>query len=156
MLDGDAGARTTEDCPLETRLRVLVVEDDEGVRNSLGLFLNLEGHDVAGVATVSEAITQIKVQQPDVLITDYRLGDETGFDVIRAVRDTAQSMIPVIIITGDVSGSVDKGANFRKCSVVHKPFSPDQMSNLVKAMGYSDAAVVHGPAGENFRTPAPR
>ncbi len=68
------------------RLRVLVVEDNEGARTGLSLLLELEGHEVAAARGLSDGLDRIRSLRPNVLITDLALADGDGFDLARELR----------------------------------------------------------------------
>ena len=70
-------------------IRLLFVEDEEGIRLTLGTLLKKNGFDVAAVSTVGDALTQVNCVRYDVLLCDLNIekpGD--GFAVIGAMRYT--------------------------------------------------------------------
>ena len=65
-------------------LRCFLVDDNDAFLNAASAGLQREGAIVAGVAsTIAEALRQIEVLRPDVILIDIRLGDEDGFDLAR-------------------------------------------------------------------------
>jgi len=91
-----------------TRRQILVVDDEPEVTYATRMLLEIEGFDVLTAASQEEAIESINElgRVPDLLIIDYHLRQETGLDVIHAVRDQMQTIIPAILVSGDTSDRV--------------------------------------------------
>jgi CheY-like chemotaxis protein len=68
--------------------RVLIVDDDEGMRRSLTRLLRLWGHQVAVAASGHDAISLAGTFQPEFAIVDVSLHDMTGLDLARRLRQT--------------------------------------------------------------------
>jgi len=78
---------------------ILVVDDEESIRYTFENFLGAEGYRVYTVKDYDGALQSIKQTAPDVIFADIILGDGTGIDVLREVRQR-NLRSPVIIITG--------------------------------------------------------
>jgi PAS domain S-box-containing protein len=91
-----------------TRRQILVVDDEPEVTYATRMLLEIEGFDVLTAASQEEAIECISDlgRVPDLLIIDYHLRNETGLDVIHAVRDQMHTIIPAILVSGDTSDRV--------------------------------------------------
>jgi two-component system OmpR family response regulator len=83
------------------RRRVLFVEDEPALRFSYERFFR-NRYDLAFAATGAEAIEQLRLARPDVLILDMRLPDTDGVDLLRRVREERPE-IPVLVTTAYVS-----------------------------------------------------
>ena len=66
-------------------MRVLVVDDHPEALEAICELLEAHGHDVAAVADGRAALKQCSLRTPDLVLVDVRLGDESGFDVARAL-----------------------------------------------------------------------
>ncbi|HEY4571140.1 MAG TPA: response regulator, partial [Kribbella sp.] len=77
--------------------RVLLIEDDDAIRVSLGKSLTAAGHVVSAVAAGAEGISAVARERPEVLLLDLGLPDLDGRDVLAMVR--AVSDVPVIVAT---------------------------------------------------------
>jgi two-component system CheB/CheR fusion protein len=109
--------------------RILLVDDEPAVVDATRMVLELEGFDVLTAASGGEAVTRITEmgEAPDLLITDYHLRDqETGLNVIDAVRGQLRSSIPVIVISGDTSDRVVI-AGLEDTTVLTKPVDVDEL-----------------------------
>jgi two-component system, NtrC family, response regulator HydG len=80
--------------------RILVIDDEESIRFTLARFLKTEGHSVATAGSREEALAQINEANFDVVFADIILGDGTGIDILREIKERGLSC-PVIMITGD-------------------------------------------------------
>ena len=66
--------------------RLLVVEDDAGVRTTIVTFLELEGYAVDAVSSTREALARLEAQPYPIVISDIYLDERTGLDVLDAAR----------------------------------------------------------------------
>lgn len=82
------------------RPRVLVAEDDSGLRDVLTTLLVDSGYDVLAAATGREAIAHLQEAPADIVLTDIVMPDANGVDVLRAVRERHLDT-PVILMTGN-------------------------------------------------------
>ncbi|HKQ74714.1 MAG TPA: chemotaxis protein CheB [Blastocatellia bacterium] len=104
-------------------LRVLVVDDQEDVRELLRLALTLRGAEVRVGATAREALDILDKWQPDVLVSDIGMPDEDGYGLIRQVRALPAErggQIPAVALTGYAS---DKDAA-RVIEAGYQTFAP--------------------------------
>src|ERR1051326_6497064 len=87
-------------------LRILVVDDDKGTREMLGVILEQAGGHVVPVGSVAEALESYKGSPPDVIVCDIGMPDYNGYALIALVRahDTALGRTtPVIALTSFTS-----------------------------------------------------
>lgn len=81
---------------------VLVVDDEESVATTIEAILRLDGHDVVAVTSGTEAIHLLNERQFDVVLTDLRLTDVDGIDVLKEVQRTSPETA-AIMLTGYAS-----------------------------------------------------
>ena len=81
---------------------VLVVDDEESVATTIEAILKMDGHDVTAVTTGVEAIRLLNERQFDVVLTDLRLGDMDGVEILREVQRTSPESA-AIMLTGYAS-----------------------------------------------------
>jgi two-component system, NtrC family, response regulator HydG len=79
--------------------RILVVDDEESIRFTFERFLKAEGYDVSTAKEYDEALREISWLEYDLVFTDIVLGEKTGIDILRAVREE-NPRCPVVMITG--------------------------------------------------------
>jgi CheY-like chemotaxis protein len=100
---------------------ILVVEDDDTMRELLRLHLTTAGYAVRVAANGIEAGHAVLGITPDLIITDVRMPHMSGFELVEALRqDPAMREIPVIFLTieGD---SYDRGASLGALEYLNKP-----------------------------------
>ncbi|NEK59016.1 response regulator transcription factor [Geodermatophilus sabuli] len=114
-------------------LRLLVVEDDDPIRTALRWALEDEGYDVAEAASGEEALAQVAVATPDLMVVDLMLGSMDGFAVIREVR--RDHALPIIVVsaradTHDIVAALEAGAD----DYVTKPFEVKEITARLRAL----------------------
>jgi two-component system response regulator HydG len=113
------------------RCRILLVEDDPDMLDLVREHLEQEGHAVVSLGRGVDAIARLRAEDFDLVLTDLRLPDVDGMEVLRTSRD-AQREVPVILITafGTIETAIQairQGAY----DFVTKPFALDEISLLV-------------------------
>jgi PAS domain S-box-containing protein len=120
--------------------RLLLLEDNDSVRQATELFLSLEGFEVHSAANVSQAETLLKDLRPgDILISDYHLdGKLTGLDVLLNLRMQAHSDVPGILMSGDLQSMlrVVKTA-VPRCRFLSKPVDSKTLLSAIAELGAS-------------------
>ena len=83
-------------------IRLLLVDDDDVDREKFRRLLRRSGlvTEVEEVASGREAIARLKERKFDCVVVDYRLGDTTGTDLVRSVKEACSTPVPVIMVTG--------------------------------------------------------
>ncbi len=111
--------------------KVLIVDDDELLNNSLNAVLTRSGYDVASVLKGEEAIQQIMEFQPDIVLLDLYLGSTTGLDILQKLRGE-KNETPVILITAfsDVNSAV-RAIKLGAEDFVLKPLDLEQLEILI-------------------------
>jgi DNA-binding NtrC family response regulator len=110
-----------------SRGRVLVVEDEAYVRDSLVEILRARGFDASAAASVNDAIELLGRAPVDVVLSDLRMPGESGLDLVRRMQTTSPD-VPVLILTGH--GTVASAVECLKAGArnyVLKPVEPDAL-----------------------------
>jgi DNA-binding response OmpR family regulator len=113
--------------------RVLVVEDDEGIREMLKYNLVTAGFSVQEASDGAAGLRTARTSRPDLILLDLMLPGMSGFDFCRALRKT--SRVPVIMITAK-DAEVDKivGLELGADDYITKPFSIREVLARVNAV----------------------
>lgn len=106
-------------------MNCLLVDDEPGIREGLAALLRRRGHEVSTAASVGAALAQLREQQFDVVITDWRLPDGIAEPVVAAAR------CPVIAASGHPE-EVTRHANLAQ--VLTKPVGPTQLLECMAAV----------------------
>ncbi len=116
--------------------RILLVDDDLGVRNATAMLLKVEGYQVTAAASVTEATEKAReTPEFDLLITDYHLREgETGVQVIDSVRATAGEGLKAILVTGDTSSMIRELKPDARTRFASKPINADELLALIQTL----------------------
>jgi len=116
---------------LDSKARILVVDDEVEIRRLLRVALSAQGYFVIEAKNGREGINKTALEHPDIMILDMGLPDIEGLDVIRSVREW--SPIPIIILSvrereKDKIAALDSGAS----DYVVKPFNMGELMARVR------------------------
>ncbi len=118
--------------------RILIVDDEKKIRHILSIMLKLKGYHVQEAENGKQALMRLEKESFDVIITDLRMPEMDGFQLLEQVK-SSDSPIPVIVITAyaTIESAVEamkKGA----VDYITKPFEEEQIILAVeKAIGLS-------------------
>ena len=114
--------------------RILIVEDEPGIADTLQYALRTEGFEPAWVATGEAALAQVQMQLPALVILDVGLPDSSGFEVFKRLRAISAD-VPVIFLTAR-SDEIDRvvGLELGADDYVPKPFSPRELVARVRSI----------------------
>ncbi|BCG00763.1 two-component system sensor histidine kinase/response regulator [Paraburkholderia sp. PGU19] len=135
-------ARTTLEAAirrLETRLqqrmkRVLVIEDDAAMRESIRALLQSDTTEIVAVATLAGALEQLSTTLFDCVVTDLALPDGTGYDLLEQLAaDVTHQAMPVIVYTGRMlSGDEEhRLRRYSKSIIIKGAKSPERLLDEV-------------------------
>ena len=116
----------------EKQVKILVVDDDQGVCDSLSMILAKKGYDVDARSSGRDALKLLKKSSFDVLLTDLKLPEMNGIELLQAARKI-DSDLGVIIMTGfgEIASyleAMDLGA----AEYLNKPIKSDELDVIVK------------------------
>ena len=127
----------------KTRLlnaRLLVVDDDEIVREGMLHLLRDWGCECEAAESIEEALTMARLNPPDVVISDYRLREQrTGVEAIAALRALLGAELPALLITGDTAPERLREAQASGVPLLHKPVSPGKLYRKLVELQQEDA-----------------
>ncbi len=129
--------------------KILIVEDEEAIRDMLGYALMKEGFNCIEAADVDQARTKIESNRPNLILLDWMLPGMSGIDYARRLRSVPETRdIPIIMLTAkgeetDKVKALDTGAD----DYITKPFSTKELIARVKAVlrrysGADDSGVI--------------
>jgi putative two-component system response regulator len=116
--------------------RILVIDDEPGVRRLLRRLLETAGYGVTESGSAENGLHEIRTDPPDLVFLDVQLPDRSGHEVLEAVRaDPATRLLPVIMLTG-VATSPEKIRAHREgvTDFMAKPFSPEELLPRVRSL----------------------
>lgn len=113
-------------------VNVLVIDNEETIRNSMSALLSTWGCHVVTANDTAEALEQSQVMRPDIVLADYHLDDgETGLKSISTLRRHHQQRLPAIVITADRTDHVRRDITALGAARVNKPVRPAKLRALM-------------------------
>ena len=116
--------------------RVLLIEDEPNIIEAIRFILSRDGLQVDTHANGADAVEAVRARAPDVLILDVMLPGRSGYDILRDLRENAETReLPVLMLTArgqskDRDLAERSGAN----RFMSKPFSNAEMLDAVRAL----------------------
>lgn len=111
--------------------RILVVDDERSIAGALEIILRESGYEVLTANSVFEATTILSDRDFDLVITDYRLSDGTGIDLITHIKsETSETEVILMTAYGSLEITIEaikRGAYY----YLEKPYTPDRLLTLV-------------------------
>ncbi len=112
---------------------ILVVDDDNGLRELIRINLEHEGYNVIQAANGLQCVTAVREQRPDMVILDVMMPEMDGLEACGKVREFSQ--VPILMLTAkvqseDVITGLDRGAD----DYLIKPFNMDELSARIRAL----------------------
>ncbi len=118
------------------QIRILVVDDDSSLRNMMSIVLKKEGFDVTCVENARVALTTLKDESFELIISDIKMPDISGIDLLRKVKSLNPEM-PVVMITA--YGSTHDAVEAMKLGAenyITKPFNLDELKIIIDKILY--------------------
>jgi DNA-binding NtrC family response regulator len=112
--------------------RLLIVEDDAGVRTTIVNFLELEGYTVDAASSTDEALERLKQQAYPIVISDIYIDARTGLDVLEAARLKDPSCSVILMTARGTMETVMAATRGGAFDYIAKPFDLDRMLETVK------------------------
>lgn len=114
--------------------RIVVVDDQEYLRDVQVMLLTEAGYCATGVATASEALERLPEMRPDLILLDMSMPGMDGRQFLRRLRASERwASVPVIIATGFATDEVQPGAH-APVDVLAKPFSDAALLERVRRL----------------------
>ena len=119
----------------EERVRIVVAEDEDAIRENLARMLRIEGFDVAAAANGKEALALVREHLPALILSDVMMPVLDGHGLLQAVRDDPlTSSTPFVFLTARADRSdLRTGMNLGADDYLVKPFQRDELLAAVRA-----------------------
>ncbi|MBU4610207.1 response regulator [Achromobacter sp. GG226] len=114
--------------------RILVIEDDDTLRENIGLLLSTDGVEIRGVGTVADAIAELTTGRYDCVVMDLVLPDGTGYDLLELMSEQGRNTMPPVIVYTGRSLSAEDERRLRRYSrsiIIKGARSPERLLDEV-------------------------
>jgi len=117
-------------------MRIVLIDDDEWIRDSLSLFFEGEGCNLLAFETAEEAIETLQEQQYDIIIADYRLPGMDGLDFLNRIQETHPRAMKILITAYKDDIVVSEARPLRVHDFIEKSFTTktieESLSRLIE------------------------
>ncbi len=111
---------------------ILLVEDDDSVRQTVSMFLDLEGYAVDAVASTREAFEKLAAQSYRVVVSDIYIDDRTGLDILGAARAADPDCAVILMSARGSMETVMAATRGGAFDYLAKPFEMDDLLDIVR------------------------
>jgi serine/threonine-protein kinase PpkA len=117
-----------------TRTKILIIEDDAGIRRSLALSLKNEGYTVSEAPNGRAGLALAASESPALIICDINMPEMDGYEVVSALRrDSALASIPFVFLTArGERAEIRRGMNLGADDYLTKPFTREELLEAVR------------------------
>src|SRR5215467_6502701 len=112
--------------------RLLIVEDDTGIRDTMATFLEMEGYAVDAVSSTGEALERISEESYPIVISDIYIDERTGLDVLEAARRKDPGCSVILMTARGTMETVMAATRGGAFDYIAKPFDLERMVETVK------------------------
>ena len=114
------------------KTKILVIDDDPGIRKSLGLSLRTEGYAVIEAASGPDGLELAKSEAPQLIICDINMPEMDGYEVVTRLRQSSAS-VPFIFLTARSGrAEIRRGMNLGADDYLTKPFTREELLEAVR------------------------
>ena len=118
---------------MNTRKKILICDDEEGVRESLNLILEKD-YDLDFASTGDEAVNKVAASSYDGLLLDIKMPGKDGLETLESIRSISPDM-KVIIVTGYQSvETATKAVKLGAIDYITKPFKSDEVLDKIERL----------------------
>ncbi|HKF66809.1 MAG TPA: sigma-54 dependent transcriptional regulator, partial [Vicinamibacterales bacterium] len=114
------------------RPRILVVDDERSMRELLAIVLRREGYDVLLAESGKSAIATLEKEPVDILISDIKMPDLSGVEVLRAAKRVDQDILGIMITAFASTETAVEAMRLGACDYLSKPFDVDLLRMKVR------------------------
>jgi len=114
-------------------MKILIIDDDEWIRDSLRIFFEAEGCPVVVLETAEEGLAELKYQAYDLIIVDYKLPGLDGLEFLKRILDGCSDAMKVLITAYRTNSMVAEARKLKIQGFIEKPFTSE---SLMTSLGH--------------------
>ncbi len=118
----------------ESRLNVLIIDDNEQITKMISSFLDMSNHDCTVVNDGKEGLEQIKTKRFDSIVLDLAMPEFDGYEILSTLQSEDPSQLPKIIILTASTVPIETVRKFKELGVsscLQKPVDIDQLLSRI-------------------------
>ena len=114
------------------QIAILIVEDDQDLREALATSLGDEGYQVISAQDADEAIASVKAHKVNIVFMDICLPDVNGVEVYKAIKKIQPAVTTVMMTGFFVQDLVDAAISAGAYAILYKPFTVDDILKMIR------------------------
>ena len=120
--------------------KILIVDDQSGIRRTMTGIIEDTGSQVVDVEDGYQAIDQVKNENFDLVFLDIKMPGINGIQTFREIKKLKTESLVAMMTGFDVAELIDASFDEGAIAVIYKPFTPTQVTNIIRAATQSDTA----------------
>ena len=129
-------------------MKILIIDDDEWIRDSLRIFFEGEGCHVVVLETAEEGLVELKYQAHDLIIVDYKLPGLDGLELFKRIHDDHSDAMKVLITAYRTDRVISEARKLKIQGFIEKPFTSESLmaslAHLIERREFRKQRRVHG------------
>ena len=109
------------------KMNILLIDDDEWIRHSMGIFFEFEGCHLDALETAEEGLEELKRKDYEVIIVDYRLPGMDGLEFLKLIQASSLHAIKILITAYGSKDIMSEAHELGVQDVIKKPFTIDSI-----------------------------
>jgi DNA-binding NtrC family response regulator len=118
------------------KMKMLLIDDDEWIRDSLSIYFESRGCHLKVLETAEEGLKALKIQDYDIIVTDYRLPGMDGLEFLKRIKDSHPQAMKILITAYRSEDVVSEAIRIGIHDFIDKPFTAktieDSLSRLLQ------------------------
>src|SRR6201996_8614828 len=110
-----------------TARRILIIDDEQGIRAALGQLLEFEGYEVRAVGNAVDGITEYQKQRPDLVFLDVKMAGIDGVEALKKIKEHDPSAIVVMISGHATIQTAVEATQLGAYDILEKPLDTDRI-----------------------------
>ena len=116
------------------QMKILLIDDDEWIRDSLQQFFEAEGCHLTALETAEEAVEELKKQNFDIIITDFKLPGMDGVDFLELIKESSAGVIKILITAYGSKELVAQAGRHGVQAFIEKPFTSEIIEGTLSSL----------------------
>ena len=129
-------------------MKILLIDDDEWIRDSLRIFFEAEGCHLLAFETAEEGLTELKDRTYDLIIVDYKLPGLNGLEFFKRTRNIPSDALKVLITAYRDNTVISEAKKLKVQGFIEKPFTSESLmaslAHLIDMREFRKQRGIHG------------
>ena len=115
-------------------MKILLIDDDEWIRDSLNLFFESEGCHITVLETAEEGMEELKERAYDIIIADYRLPGMDGLEFLKQIKESYPEAMKILITAYGSKELVSEAYRIGVRDFIEKPFTTNRIEESLSRL----------------------